>query len=235
MYASGMYQAPKRKASRFEILGAWLHIWTPPRGVEIPPVPWRKIAIRGAIGAVLLGIVLAIMVPRIDATKEKTAADDAAFRAKVRSEHVARVSHAQRASFGEARELRPEAGAAPEEVQAARGALITLVQDDMYADAKARAAKGEIRPVTAAPTCERAPGSPTDGVYGVFDCFIQTSPVRPGKRNVGGALGYPFRAVVHYDTFKYAWCRAEPIPGEKLVVDANAAVQLPAACQREQG
>ncbi len=68
----------------------------------------------------------------------------------------------------------------------------------------------------------------------MFDCFIQTSPITQGKRNLAGALGYPFRAVVHYDTFTYAWCKAEPIPGEKLVVEPDAAVQLPAACQRNQ-
>jgi len=227
-------QAPEEKANPFEILGAWLHIWTPPRNVVIPPVPWRKIAIGTGIGAVVLGIALAIMVPRIDATKERNAAEYAEFRAKARAAHVARVTHAQRASFGEARELRPKPGASPEDVQAARNTLITLVQDDMYADAKARAAKGEIKPVTAPPVCERTPGSPTEGDYRVFDCFIQTTPIAKGSKNMAGALGYPFRAVVHYDTFTYAWCRSEPIPGEKLVVKPDAAVQLPAACQRKQ-
>ena len=64
-----MYQAPEKKASPFEIIGAWLHIWTPPRGVEIPPVPWHKLAIGTGIGALIVGIALAIMVPRIDANK----------------------------------------------------------------------------------------------------------------------------------------------------------------------
>jgi len=27
-----------RRASIFEIVGAWLRLWTPPRDVEIPPV-----------------------------------------------------------------------------------------------------------------------------------------------------------------------------------------------------
>lgn len=33
------------KASRWEILGAWLRIWTPPKDVEIPPVPRRAAAV----------------------------------------------------------------------------------------------------------------------------------------------------------------------------------------------
>lgn len=32
------------KASRWEIVGAWLQIWTPPRDVEIAPVPRRAAA-----------------------------------------------------------------------------------------------------------------------------------------------------------------------------------------------
>ena len=31
-------------ATRWKILGAWLRIWTPPRDVEVPPVPLRAIA-----------------------------------------------------------------------------------------------------------------------------------------------------------------------------------------------
>jgi hypothetical protein len=229
-----MYSEESKKANPFEIVGAWLHLWTPPRGVEIPPVPWRKLAIGTGIGVVLVGIALAIMVPRIDATKTQTAAEDAAFRAKARQESNARITHAQRATVGEAKALLPAAGASTGEVAAARAALVEHVKTDMYTQAQARGRAGEIRPVTAPPTCERAPGTPETGDYGVFNCYMPTQEIKRSRRNLSGSLGYPFRAVVHYDTFTYAWCRSEPVPGEKLVVDPEAAVQLPAACQREQ-
>ena len=80
----------------------------------------------------------------------------------------------------------------------------------------------------------RAPGTPEAGGYGVFDCFTPTAKIEATERNMAGSLGYPWRAVLHYDTFTYAYCRSEPIPGEKAVVTDNAAIQLPAACQREQ-
>jgi hypothetical protein len=105
------------------------------------------------------------------------------------------------------------------------------VKADMYADAKARGASGEIKPVTAPPTCEIAQGHKETATAGVFNCFIQTSPINAGKRNMAGALGYPFRAVVHYDTFTYAWCKAELVPGEKLVVSPESAPLLPPACR----
>ncbi|MDA0183371.1 hypothetical protein OJ997_23880 [Solirubrobacter phytolaccae] len=226
-----MQQAPEQKANPFEILGAWLHIWTPPRDVRIPPVPWRKIGLYSLVGAVIVGIGLAIMVPRIDSSKDQYAADYAAFKERVRQENVARINKAQAAKTGEGLALRPADGASAAEVEAARTQLMDKMQTDMYADAKARSASGEIKQVTAPPTCERAEGTPTSGPIGVFNCFIQTTPISSGKRNMAGALGYPFRAVVHFDTYTYAWCKAELVPGEKLVVSPESAPLLPPACR----
>jgi hypothetical protein len=227
-------QAPPEKANPFEIIGAWLHVWTPPRGVEIPPVPWRKLAIGTGIGALIVGIALAILVPRIDETKDRNAAEEAAFRAQVQREQGARITYAQRATMGEAKALAPAAGASASEIEDARAKLREAMEADLYAAAKARGASGEIKPVTGPPTCERAPGTPEAGGYGVFDCFLPTAKIAATERNMAGSLGYPWRAVLHYDTFTYAYCRSEPIPGEKAVVTDNQAIQLPAACQREQ-
>ena len=57
-----------------EVLGAWLHLWTPPRGAAVPPVPWRRIGIGAAIAALLLGALAAWLVPRIDRAKRREAA-----------------------------------------------------------------------------------------------------------------------------------------------------------------
>lgn len=226
-----MQQAKEQKASVFEIVGAWLHIWTPPRDVRIPPVPWRKLAIGTVVGAVVVGIALAIMIPRIDSSKDQYAADYAAFKEQVRQENVARINKAQAAKTGEALALLPAKDASPAEVQAANAQLMDKMKADMYADAQARGKAGEIKPVTAPPTCERAQGTPTSGPIGVFNCFIQTTPIASGKRNMAGALGYPFRSVVHFDTFTYVWCKAELVPGEKLVVSPESAPLLPPACR----
>lgn len=229
-----MYPEESKKANPFEVVGAWLRLWTPPRGVEIPPVPWRKLAIGAAAGAVIIGIALAIMVPRIDANKTQTAAADAAFQAKAQQQSNERITRAQRASFGDAKAIAPAAGASASELEDARAKLRSAMEAEMFKDAKARGASGEIKPVTGPPVCERTPGTAEAGRFGIFDCFMPTSAVPATKRNMAGSLGYPFRAVLNYDAFTYAWCRSEPIPGEKAVVVDNAAIQLPDACQRKQ-
>ena len=81
-------------------------------------------------------------------------------------------------------------------------------------------------------TCEVAAGTAVSGEIGVFDCYTVVRKVP--KRRVQprpGSIGYPFRAVVHYDTFTYAFCRVEQFPGEQLIPDPRKVVQLPAACR----
>src|SRR3712207_7944463 len=36
-----LFRSEEHRLSRWEVLGAWLRLWTPPREVEVPPVPWR--------------------------------------------------------------------------------------------------------------------------------------------------------------------------------------------------
>ena len=51
--------APQDRLSRWEVLGAWLRLWTPPREAVVPPVPWRKVAVGGAL--VLAAAVVAVV------------------------------------------------------------------------------------------------------------------------------------------------------------------------------
>ncbi len=65
----------------------------------------------------------------------------------------------------------------------------------------------------------------------MFDCYTVVRKVPKVETNAAGSIGYPFRAVLDYKDFSYAFCRVEQFPGEKLVPDPSRVVQLPAACQ----
>ena len=69
-----MARAERESIGPFETVGAWLHLWTPPREVEVPPVPKRKLAIGALIAAVVLGAAAAVAVPAIDSGKKEGAA-----------------------------------------------------------------------------------------------------------------------------------------------------------------
>jgi hypothetical protein len=214
-----------------EIVGAWLHLWVPPRDVEVPPVPWRKLALWGGIGAVILAAALVVMIPRIDSGKDKR---NAAYRAQLHRAAVAhrlRVLHEQRPRHASDPALKPPAGADPAQVAAARTALVHKVEASILADAKARGRTGEMRKVSGPTICSPTPGTPTGQAVGSFDCFTITKAIARTSRSVAGTIGYPFRAVVDFKNYSYSWCKTEQIPGEQLIPDPRTVVQLPAACR----
>src|SRR3954454_6915707 len=129
----------ERRANVFEIVGAWLHIWVPPRDAYVPPVPWKKLGIGLAAVLDVSGIALAMLVPRINDTKTQTAAEKAAYKRHAVAVNRARITKAQTPRHGEAASLRPAAGAAAAAIGAAQQQLLARVEDDIYADAQARA------------------------------------------------------------------------------------------------
>jgi hypothetical protein len=217
----------QRRASIPEVVGAWLHLWTPPRDVLIPPVPWRKLAIGFGVGALVLGVALAVMIPRINEGKETRAAEARVQQAKADAANRARVVELQRPRSGSLAQLLPPAGASATDVTAAREDFLRSVESAITADAQARAARGEMSRVKGPTTCEPVAGASE----GVFDCYTVVRDVPKVETNAAGSIGYPFRAVLDYEDFSYAFCRVEQFPGEKLVPDPSKVVQLPAACR----
>ncbi len=224
-------QNPQRRASIPEIIGAWLHVWTPPRDARVPPVPWRQLAIWSVVGAVVIGGALAVMIPRVQDGKNARAAAESELAAQRAAHNRARIVRAQTPRHGKSANLMPAAGASAAQLASAREDLLQDVQASILGDARKRAAAGEMRPVTGPTTCTHAPGTPTTGDVGVFDCFVVTVKIEATERNVPGALGYPFRAVVDYTDFSYTWCKAEQVPGEMLVLHPKDVTILPVECR----
>src|SRR2546421_2695987 len=90
------------RLSRFETLGAWLHVWTPPRDAVVPPVPWRRIAVGAAIAAAILGGLAAWLVPRINQAKHSHAAAERRAAAAVSTRERRILERDQRLHSGRA-------------------------------------------------------------------------------------------------------------------------------------
>jgi hypothetical protein len=228
-----MTQSHEPHLTRWEVLGAWLHLWTPPRGARVPAVPWRRIGIWTAVAVVVLGIAAAIAIPRIDSGKRAGAARDAASLSRSQAAERARVVRSQAPHRGRA------AMRAGTVTVADRVALFAAAQDAVLADARARVRAGTLEsPVSEvacgpaedsglAPHPERDPAVRTAG----YDCTAVTGHIEPGERNVAGALGYPFRLKVDFARFTYVWCKQTPLPGEQVAPDPRTVVPLPTACR----
>jgi len=225
------------RLSRIETVGAWLHLWTPPRDAVVPPVPWRRLAIGAAVALLLVGGIAAYAIPRIDSSKQSTRERERKEAAARTAAERKRVIHDQRATLGS---IPPPGGQLSSESQLrARWDLLHTVERRITADARRRAAAGELQGRAKRTECVPAPSSvERRGAEEVlsraddaYDCLVVTNDITPTKTNKGGSLGYPFRAVVHFRTFKFAWCKTNPLPGERAVPDPRRVPLLPKACQ----
>ncbi|UUY05749.1 hypothetical protein LRS13_09575 [Svornostia abyssi] len=187
------------RASRWETLGAWLHVWTPPRDVEIPAPPSpRRLAVWAGAALVVLGIVLALTVPRIESAKDERSARASAAEAAEDAARRAEAIRVQRASF---------ATSAPDDLDTqlrdARAAIL--------ADARARHAAGELPQPTREVTCSRAAGSARSDLLR-FSCVAATARLADVAAGPQRTVGYPFSLVVQPETGRLAWCRTSQCP-----------------------
>ncbi len=230
----------KRKASLPETVGAWLKLWTPPRDVEVPPPPApRTLAIGGAVALVVLAGAAALIVPAIDSSKDRAAAADARAAAQRRAESRRRTIAEQRPQQLDASSLRPSSGAPAVQRIAARTALLQRAETAISADARRRVQAGELQGRPQGTECEAYPKrDPGDGperdlaiTRGVYDCLVLVRAIASTETNIGGQLGYPFRAVLDFDRFSVTWCKTNPVPGEREVPDPRTVIELPPACR----
>lgn len=203
-----------------EIVGAWLRIWTPPRDVEVPPVPWRKLGIAAVLLALVCAGAAAAIVPAIDRGKERRAAQERAQTAAVRAAERRRILREQRPRHASAPALRPS-----------RAALLNRVERDISRDAAARVRAGELKGPTGRTSCVRVTDLPPVPQRGVYDCLTVVRNIVPSGASGAGTIGYPFRAVLDYRTFGFVWCKTNPVPGELVTPDPRTVIQLPRVCR----
>lgn len=181
-------------------------MWTPPRGVDVPPVPWRKVAL-GALALVAASsAAAAVIIPRVDDAKRRGDAKRAAeWRAVVRADRIRRREDQR------LRLLRTNV----------RGdALVRALRSAISDDARKRVAAGKLEGPILRTDCEPAAAnvSITPGTR-VYKCLAATSRYFKGTSRYGyrGRTGYPFIATVDFRRGTLAWCKMNPEPGEKYV------------------
>jgi hypothetical protein len=192
----------QRAISRWEIVGAWLHVWTPPRDVQVPPLPTRKLAGAALALLVLVGAALALLVPAIERGKRAGAHRLAAQNAAALRAETARLRADQR----------------PHTLHVAAGrSAVAALEAGITADARARVRHHTISGTVLGTSCEASPAY--DALYPqsrVYKCFVTTTTghqgVLPGDRF---GTGYPFVATVYTRSRVVIWCKENPRPDEK--------------------
>lgn len=189
-------------------------------------------ALVGAAAAVLLALVVAVViVPAVDEDKRQSAEAERQRLEQARAERNSALREIQRPRTGSAR--RPDG---PPTV-ASRRALLAGVETAIERDARTRAQAGELRgPILGAscgpyPRSAGAAGAETrlDERVGRYECLAATTRIRPTESNPAGSIGHPYLARLDFGSFRYAFCKVSPPPGEKAVPRPGAP-GVPAAC-----
>jgi hypothetical protein len=200
--------------NRWETIGAWLGVWTAPKGVEVPPVPVRKLAWWGLGVTVAVGVALALLIPPLEHAKSEGAAERARQQAA-----------ADRAVINQLRaDQRPHVL-----VVAAGQPLVASLEAAISADARTRVRAGTMTGRVRRTHCDAVPRF--DTVYAhsrVYRCFVTTSGDFHGTIGHGVfATGYPFVATIYPRDRRLIWCKENPHADEKGGRDSYNATLSP--------
>jgi len=202
----------------FEKVGAWLRIWTPPKGVEVPPVPrWRLVL--GALLATVVLVPAGLLVGGAIDTGKSTGARERGRR------EAARVA-AERHRL--AIDQRPHSGRA---VARTRAAMVHDLERAINGDARRRVRQGRLGGPVLRTFCEHseiAAEARLAAVLARYECTVVTAE----NRSVKGypfVTGYVFVATIHFRQRLLVWCKTNPRPGEGARGEAIA-VKLPRSC-----
>jgi len=190
-----------------------------PGFTELPGWVWRRTTRGTRIGVaallVFIGVAIAVVAPSISASKRERAKEDARAAAAFEASQIRAQALAQKPRFG-----RSDASSRVAMLHDLSGAILT--------DARKRVAAHELAGPIRRVECERFPrtvgGIPPErdprARSGRYYCVAVTAEL---VRDAG-ALGHPYRALMHFDTGRYAFCkvsgRPDPTPDPKVVTPA---------------
>ena len=209
--------------------------------IDLPAWIWRRLPGPGKVAVVLLpfvliGIGLALR-PGIEESKRESARSEEQRVAQAREAREARLREQQRPRFA-------SAAPAPDSVPG-RVRLVEAAGASVLADARARAAAGElsgpVRDVTCEPFPRTVSGRGADQDLstgaGAYSCLAVTARFEgsqggeesPYAQSESGVVGHPYRVRIDFETGRYAFCRVAGRAGEGGL-RARQAVTVPRVC-----
>jgi hypothetical protein len=186
-------------------------------------------------GAVLLVAVIAISVatlPGLLESKQERAASEQRERVRQRAERIRELEAEQRPRFRRSDSVAP-AGAGAGERLAARAELMDELPRAVLADSRRRVREGELDGPIRRAECEPFPRT-VDGIgadmdlsrrSGRYSCVAVTAAFGRNEESVGGFIGHQYRALVDFESGRYAYCKISGQAGpsrEQLVTTPRA-------------
>jgi hypothetical protein len=199
----------------------------------LPGWVWRRLPKAGKIAVALFPAVVIVLVlllaPGIDQSKDERARAQAERQARQRAELIARLRVEQRPRLRSGRAAGSDVALRASLVRAARGAV--------GIDARRRVAAGSLDGPIRRVACEPYPrtvggqGAHLDPARetGRYSCLAVTREVPAGERAEAAAIGHPYRVLIDFSSGRYAFCKVSGRAGEGSI-GAAPSVTVPRAC-----
>lgn len=201
---------------------------------KIPPRARRPAAFAAAILLAAVAVALVLSIPAITESKDERAATEARIERERQAQRAAELQAELRLREGRGEGARGLKGA---EAIAVRQALVQDLNQAVHADALSRVQAGEFTQSVSRVECERFPrgargedpalelGNPT----GRYSCLAITADAPKIETNEPSSLGYPYRALLHFNSGRFSYCKISGRPGEGSLT-REFPVRVPAAC-----
>ena len=201
---------------------------------KIPPRARRPAAFAAAILLAAAAVALVLSIPAITESKDERAATEARAEREQDALRAAELRAELRLREGRGPAARGLTGARALE---ARQALATQLAADVEADAVSRVQAGEFTQSVSRVECERFPRrSPNRDPAldlgrrtGRYACLAITADAPRSATQNPSRIGYPYRAIVHFGSGRYAFCKISGRPGEGGLT-GELPVRVPRAC-----
>ena len=201
---------------------------------KIPPRARKPAGIGAAILLAAAAVALALSIPAITESKNERAAAEAQAERERRAERDARIAAEMRLQEGTGTAAAGLSGAAATE---SRLALVEDLAADIHSDALARVRSGELTHSVERVECERFPrgargenpATDLSRATGRYSCLAITADAPRIETNESSSIGYPYRALVHFETGRFTYCKIPGRPGEGAI-QGTRPVRVPPAC-----
>jgi hypothetical protein len=182
--------------------------------VEVPPPPWRKIAVGAVVALALGGGAAALIVPEIEEGKDRRAEEERRREAAFEEANRKELARESRPRFGRAE--RPPGDLSPAAERGARRGLVQAVERAITRDARARARAGRLEGPILDTECVINPPSqrPRERDLSVRRMDYQCLAIKSRDPQGQFVVGHTFEATVDYEGFRFRWARVCYPPGE---------------------
>jgi hypothetical protein len=190
-----------------------------PEFTELPGWLWRRTstALKFGAGVALVLVVAGTVAVAISSNRDaqRARAVQIARAAAVHREEVAKTRAEQKPRFGRS--------------HGTRTAMVAGLSGAILVDARARVRTGDLKGPILRVACERFPktvGPLPRELDRRYSCVAVTAEIARSKGGEAGLIGHPYRALMHFETGRYAFCKVSA----RLDPVKNPEVTTPAAC-----